>query len=121
MRSNSVLDELKILLESIAPVGVWTVPAQRPPMIVLDLVGGGIADATLKAPDKTITVQVTGTGKTPQQAAWLMDKAMARILAHRIKTGWRTQFTTWGIPLTPQIDGFYSYVGQVKIWGEVEE
>lgn len=46
-----------------------------------------------------------------------MDKAMARILAHRIKTGWRTQFTTWGIPLTPQIDGFYSYVGQVKIWG----
>lgn len=63
MRSNSVLDELKILLESIAPVGVWTVPAQRPPMIVLDLVGGGIADATLKAPDKTITVQVLGRGK----------------------------------------------------------
>lgn len=121
MRSNSVLEEIKTLLGDIAPVGLWTVPAQRPPMIVLDIVGGGVAAATMKAPDKTITVQVTGTGKTPQQAAWLMDKAMAKILAYRIKTGWRTQFTTWGIPLTPQIDGFYSYVGQVKIWGEVEE
>lgn len=121
MRSNSVLEEIKTLLETIAPVGLWTVPTQKPPMIVLDIVGGGVAAASLKNPDKTITVQVTATGKTPQQAAWLMDKTMEKLMAARLKAGWRIQFTTWGVPLTPQIDGFYSYVGQVKIWGEVEE
>ena len=121
MRSNSVLEELKTLLGDVAPVGLWTVPAQRPPMIVLDLVGGGMADASLAAPDKTVTVQVTATGKTPQQAAWLMDKVMEKLATRRLETGWRTQFTAWGIPLTPQIDGFYSYVGQVKIWGEVNQ
>lgn len=119
MRSDEVLNELKTVLTPVAPVGLWKVPSQKPPMFVLDVVNGGTVKGTLAAPDKTVTVQVTATGRTAEQAAWLMDKGMKAILEARLRTGWAATFTSWDIPLDPQIEGFYSFVGQIKVRGEV--
>lgn len=119
MLSGEVMNELEKILSTIAPTGKWKVPTQTPPLFVLDTVSGGTVDTDLESADQYVTVQVTATGKTAEQAQWLIDKALKEILASRLKTGWQIVIETWNIPVDPQIEGFYSFIGQIRIRGEV--
>lgn len=116
--SSDLLDQIAGVLASVAPAGVDGLPADTPPVFVVEnlSISGGFAD--LSSGGKTNLIQITATGETPEQGLWMMDQALP--LVEKTGAGWGLEILEWAVRIDPpEPDGVTSYVGRIRIWGEV--